>query len=375
MIEAEILATGSELLTPDRVDTNSLWLTEQLDGVGVPVRRKTVVGDDLPRLREAMEDALRRSGLVLCTGGLGPTEDDVTREAAAGATGRELRFSAEVADELRRRFEERGIAMAENNLRQARVPQGGEVLANRVGTAPGLRLVHGGSVLVLLPGPPREMRPMFTEHVLPTLAGGPRTVRRVLKVTGLPESTMDQMVAPVCRRHPEVAVTVNFTAYDLEIRLSTREGSLEPLEAELAEVLGASLFSRQGETLEAVVRRLLGGDTLAVGEVASAGRVAARVGPLAGVVAARPMPLLDPWPADEATARLAADRLRESTGADLALVVGEARLEGERASAPVAVSGGPAATVTLPVAEDLLARRASQAALDLLRRHLWNRSG
>jgi molybdenum cofactor synthesis domain-containing protein len=151
-MHAEILATGSELLSPDRSDTNSLWLTARLDDIGIPVRRKTIVGDHGPDLQEAIAQALGRAELVICTGGLGPTQDDVTREAAAQATGCFLRSDPVIEEGLRRRFAERGLEMPSNNLRQAMVPEGARCLPNRLGTAPGILLETHGRWLALQSG-------------------------------------------------------------------------------------------------------------------------------------------------------------------------------------------------------------------------------
>jgi nicotinamide-nucleotide amidase len=188
-MDAEIIAVGSELLTPDRVDTNSLYLTEKLNTLGIEVRMKSVVGDDRLRLAEVFRDALERSQLIILTGGLGPTEDDVNREVVAEVLGCPLREVPEIRQQLEKRFARLGRAMSENNLRQALVPEGAEWLENKNGTAPGLWLDHEGIVIVLLPGPPHELESMFESACLPRLAhlaGGERIRTRVLKVVGLP---------------------------------------------------------------------------------------------------------------------------------------------------------------------------------------------
>src|SRR5919199_4987351 len=159
MLTAEIIAVGSELLTPFRTDTNSLWLTDKLNSVGVEVKLKTIVGDDDARLEETIRDALKRSGVVVLTGGLGPTEDDITRKVAARALGRRLLFDEKVLESIRTKFEMMGRGMPEINSRQAMVIQGAEVLENPNGTAPGLFVEHEKHSVALLPGPPREMKP------------------------------------------------------------------------------------------------------------------------------------------------------------------------------------------------------------------------
>jgi nicotinamide-nucleotide amidase len=168
-VNAELIAIGSELLTPSRVDTNSTWLTEQLNAVGISVRSKMIVGDDEQPLEDALKDALRRSDLVITTGGLGPTEDDITRKVVSRVLGRPLVLDDEVLEDIRRKFDHIGVKMAPNNERQALVIRDAEVLENPRGTAPGQLAKSGHSMVVLLPGPPREMKPMFKDHVLPRI--------------------------------------------------------------------------------------------------------------------------------------------------------------------------------------------------------------
>src|SRR5437588_3418434 len=182
MLKAEIIAIGSELLTPHRTDTNSLWLTERLNSIGINVHQKTIVGDEEERLEEAIRDALRRSDVIISTGGLGPTEDDITRKVFARVTGRQLTLDYKVLAGIRERFSSRGFQMTPNNERQALIPQGGKVLPNPNGTAPGIQLEQEGKLVVLLPGPPRENQPMFDHFVMADLermSRGVRTSRRV----------------------------------------------------------------------------------------------------------------------------------------------------------------------------------------------------
>src|SRR4051812_34472804 len=169
MIRAEIIAIGSELLTPSRTDSNSLLITEQLNLLGIDVVEKHVVADDLSRLTEAIRESMQRVEILILSGGLGPTEDDVTREAAAAAVGGDLIFSPEQEAILTRRFQQIHRKMAENNRRQTFLIDGAEALPNPNGTAPGqfYRTEKGG--LFLLPGPPRELRPMMVDQVVPRL--------------------------------------------------------------------------------------------------------------------------------------------------------------------------------------------------------------
>src|ERR1700752_4012746 len=171
MLSAEIIAIGSELLTSNRTDTNSLWLTDKLNRIGIDVKLKTTVGDDDARLEETIKDAVKRSRVVLTTGGLGPTEDDITRKVVARALGKRLSLNEKVLEEIRERFRAFGVAnMPERNSRQAMVIAGAEVLSNPNGSAPGLYLEHEGCAIALMPGHPRELKPMFEHHVLSRIA-------------------------------------------------------------------------------------------------------------------------------------------------------------------------------------------------------------
>ena len=169
-MNAEIIAVGSELLTPYRLDTNSLVLTAELNQLGIRVMRKTVVGDNRQELREALDHALSHADVVVCSGGLGPTEDDLTRETVAELLGRKLQRNEEILRGIQERFRKFGRAMPETNVRQAMVPEGADVLDNPRGTAPGLWLETNGRYIVLLPGPPNELKAMFENEVRQRLA-------------------------------------------------------------------------------------------------------------------------------------------------------------------------------------------------------------
>src|SRR2546426_4481410 len=222
MLSAEIIAIGSELLAPDRTDTNSLWLTEKLNRIGIDVKLKTIVGDDDARLEELIKDAVKRSRVVITTGGLGPTEDDITRKVVARALGLRLLLDEKVLNEIRARFQSFGMTMPERNSRQAMVIDGAEILPNPNGTAPGLYLEHEGCSIALFPGPPREMNPMFENHVqsrLEKLAGDLRFARRVLRVAGMGESAVDEKNAPLYTPHEEPPKPNLFYNNQIEIHL------------------------------------------------------------------------------------------------------------------------------------------------------------
>jgi nicotinamide-nucleotide amidase len=294
MLSAEIIAVGSELLTPEKTDTNGLWLTDKLLGIGVEVKLKTIVGDDEARLEETIREALKRSDIVITTGGLGPTEDDVTRTVSARAAGREIVFHAKLESELRERFRRWGREMPDINKRQAYIIDGAEILPNPHGSAVGMLLDDGGKYLVVLPGPPREMQPMFENHVLDRLrsVGGDVLVRRrVLRVSGMGESAVDELIAPIYKSYPSVRTSILFNRAEIEVHLSAigaSEGellaTLDEVAQRLAEVLGPALFAMNGETMEEVVGKLLSdrGETLSVAESCTGGLIAMRLTEVAG---------------------------------------------------------------------------------------------
>src|ERR1700739_4197955 len=223
-IKAEIIAVGSELLTPDRIDTNSLFLTEELNKLGIEVLRKTIVGDRRELLAEAFRDALNRVPVVITSGGLGPTEDDLTRETVADLLGRRLQLNDEVVRAIEARFRSFKRDMPAVNLRQAMVPEGAEVLENPRGTAPGLWLEDQGRMIALLPGPPRGLKPLFLEQVLPRLkrcAPSVRMIHREVRVTGLGESHVEERIRPIYTRYPDVNTTILAVPGEIQIHLRT----------------------------------------------------------------------------------------------------------------------------------------------------------
>ncbi len=289
MPDAEIIAVGSELLTPQRVDTNSLFLTEELNSLGVEVTTKCVVGDDRDRLADTVRRAVRRSQIVILSGGLGPTEDDVTRDAVAQAIGRKLVFHPEIAEKLEQRFLQMFRKMPEINKRQAFLVEGAEMLANDRGTAPGQWIEENGAWILMLPGPPHELKSMFTRQCMPRLE---RRVPKqhiqtlVLRVAGMSESDLDQTIAPVYKKYENPVTTVLAHAGDIQVHLRARCSSDAEASALLAEVggqidllLGERIYSRNGDPLEVVVGELLKKhhSTLAVAESMTGGGLADRV--------------------------------------------------------------------------------------------------
>lgn len=263
-MKIEIVAVGSELLTPDFQDTNSLFLTAGLNAIGLDVAFKTIVGDDARDLGRVLRTALGRAGLVLCMGGLGPTEDDRTRETLAGLLGRKLVFDPAIRREIRGRFRRHGWAMTASNLKQCYVIEGAEVLPNPHGTAPGLWVADGRRRIALLPGPPREIRPMFEDQIIPRLArlGRGLMSRRVIRLTGLGESAMETRLRPVYALvPPEVSVTTLAAPGDLSIRLTYKgpgpaeaaSAVLDRLERAVVRRIGPWIYSRDGADLADVV--------------------------------------------------------------------------------------------------------------------------
>jgi competence/damage-inducible protein CinA-like protein len=268
---AAILAIGSELLTASRIDTNSLYITGVLNEIGIDVIFKSVVGDDRAELAVQFAQARDRVDLIVLTGGLGPTEDDVTREAVAEVLDLPLNEDAAITETIRRRFEMRGWKMPEINRRQAMVPRGAVVLPNANGTAPGLWIEAGEKAIALLPGPPRELKPMLERIVAERLrprTGGLRLVRRVLKIAGRSESRVEELTQPIYsqwqRQDPAIETTILATPGMIELHLSTRgrderalDAALEGATDEIRRVLPNDLFSTDGRALEEVVGQLL----------------------------------------------------------------------------------------------------------------------
>jgi nicotinamide-nucleotide amidase len=287
-MNAEIIAVGSEMLTAERVDTNSLYLTGELNKLGVEVVFKCVIGDDLDRLADGIQRALGRSGLVILSGGLGPTEDDLTREALAKALGRELIFDASISDALEQRVARTRRKMSEINKRQAFVLEGAEVLSNDRGTAPGQWVQASGSVAILLPGPPHELKSMFERECLPRLSKlVPRMAIRTafLRITGMPESDLDALISPVYKKYRNPVTTILAANGDLQVHLRARcsteaeAGSLlAEVTAPIAALLGDRLYSQTGDPLEVVVGDLLRKQkaTVAVAESCTGGMLGAR---------------------------------------------------------------------------------------------------
>jgi nicotinamide-nucleotide amidase len=297
-MKCEIIAVGSELLTPFRQDTNSLYLTERLNAIGVDVAFKTIVGDRNRDLVNAVRTALGRADIVAVMGGLGPTEDDLSREAVAEALSVTLRRNGSLVAALADRFAQRRMTMTENNLKQADVIEGAIVLPNANGTAPGqwLDTQFGGhrKLVMLVPGPPNECKPLFAEQCIPRLREilpVRHIAKRVLKATMIPESTADALLAPIYTKFTDVDTTILAGNCEIQLQLFCAKPSLEAaqhrvdeLASRLEEALDSHLFSSTGETLEQIVLYYLElkQETLAVAESCTGGLLSQRITSISG---------------------------------------------------------------------------------------------
>ncbi|HEV2498859.1 MAG TPA: competence/damage-inducible protein A [Terriglobia bacterium] len=293
-MDAEIIAVGSEMLTAHGHETNSLYLTGKLNSLGIEVRLKTVVGDHHDALARVLEGALKRSGLVIVTGGLGPTEDDITRNVLSDVTGRALQENGEVRARIEKRFQRLGRDMPPNNLRQAMIPEGAEWIENANGSAPGIWLEHDGVVMILLPGPPWELEAMFETACMARLerfAGSERIRTRVYKIIGLPESEVDRRIAPLYKPYTNPVTTILAKPGAIEVHLRARAPGGQEADALLSELgdkielaLGDQVFSTRGETLEEVVGMYLvmKRATVAVAESCTGGLLSQRLTSTAG---------------------------------------------------------------------------------------------
>ena len=411
---AEIIAVGSELLTPYRQDTNSLYLTAQLNDLGVEVGFKTIVGDDRKHLVQAATVALARADILIFSGGLGPTEDDLTREAVAETLNLQLRRDPEILQAIERRFAEHGWKMSANNAKQADVIPGATVLANANGTAPG-QWISGKSdgkekIVVLLPGPPHEMKALFEAAVLERLrARVPQQfiATRVIKITGMGESACDARVAPIYKRFTDVNTTILAGPGEIQLHLRMQAPSPEAAQQRVDELvekiedeLGDCVYSDNGDSLEQIVSYYLQmrNSTLAVAESCTGGLVAERLTSVSGSsryfiggavvysnelkvqLADVPQDLLEDFGAvSEQVAKALADGIRKRCGTTLGLgITGVAGPTGGTAEKPVGLvfhalateSGTEVIKRNFPGDRARIRWFASQQALDMVRRKL-----
>jgi nicotinamide-nucleotide amidase len=418
LASAEIIAVGSELLTATRLDTNSLAITERLRALGIALRAKAVVGDRASDLAAIFRDALGRADLVVLTGGLGPTDDDLTRDVVASALGRSLVEDPTITDTIRQRFARRGLVMPEINRRQAMVPEGARVLPNPNGTAPGLWIDAGDQVVLLLPGPPRELGPMLDGPVGEALAArsaGTALYTRIVRVFGRSESHTEEAVRPLYAEWagatPPIDVTILAARGAIDLHLSVNASSqaaaatvLGAAAARATAILGDDVYSDDGEPIELVVGGLLKarGWRLATAESCTGGLVLKRLTDFAGSSAyveggvvsysntlkttllGVPADLIESAGAvSEPVAERMASGARAVTGAEVGIgITGIAGPSGGTELKPVgtvviAVEAEEARVVRTKRysgGRDLIRDIASHAALDIVRRLLMGRS-
>ncbi len=412
-MRCEIIGVGTELLLGQIVNTNAAWTGQRLADVGWDCLRQTVVGDNEERIAVAIREALGRADAVILTGGLGPTQDDVTREAIAAVAGVRLVRRPEIEQWLRNRFSRLGSArIAEMNLKQADVPEGGRVIDNPVGSAPGLMIEVDGKPVYAVPGVPREMEAMLEQVVLPDLAArageGRAIVSRTLRTAGIGESLLAERLTPLWDSFADGGVTMAYLASAGEVRIrltavgGTREQALDaiaPLEAAIRDELGDLVYGLDDETLEARVGRLLAGAkrTLGCAESLTGGLVGGRVTTVAGssdyflggviayateakvaVLGVDRDLLTELGPVSEAVAGAMAEGVRRLLGASVGLAT-------TGVAGPTEQAGQPVGTLCLGVADahGTVTRKlrapgdraqirawATTTALDLLRRRL-----
>lgn len=270
-LDAAIIAVGSEMLTPEKSDSNSLYITKVLNELGIAVACKSIVGDNRAELEAHVAHALSRHRVLILTGGLGPTDDDLTRESVASLLHLPLEEDAAIVEGIEKRFAARGWKMPAVNRRQAQVPRGAVVLDNPHGTAPGLWIEHGDAMIALIPGPPREMRPMIDGEVrsrLQARAGQVRLQRRLVRVSGKGESAVEEIAQPIysawTKEVPPIDTTILAGLGQVELHLSLQSPDqraaalrLDRAVADLAAALGSDVVSTDGATLEAVVGQML----------------------------------------------------------------------------------------------------------------------
>ena len=408
-MQAEIIAVGSELLTPDRIDTNSLFLTQRLNHLGIAVARKTIVGDQHAHVRDAFRCALDRCDLVVSSGGLGPTLDDLTREAVAELLSRKLVLNTSVLQNIEARFRSLGRTMPEVNKRQAMVPEGADLLENSRGTAPGLWLESAGRIVVLLPGPPHELKAMFTEKAEPRLerlAGATRLFYREMRTAGLTESEVEQRTAPIYTQYGDVQTTILTAPGEIQIHLrawssdhAAAERVLDEMVERITFALGENVFTSNGQSLEEIVAHelALNQATVATAESCTGGLLAERLTRvpgsssyfLGGVVcysndlktawADVPAELIESKGAvSPEVAQALAQGIRRRIGATLGVgITGIAGPSGGSPEKPVGLvyialadaNGSRDRTLRFPGDRERIRWHASQAALDMLRRY------
>lgn len=406
----EIIAVGSELLTPFYQDTNSLYITQCMNDLGMEIRFKSIVGDNKDDLADCIKNGLIRSDIIFLIGGLGPTEDDLTREVVASSIGKKLVFCEPILDRIKQRFERRGFEMPLVNKKQAYIIEGSTVLDNWHGTAPGLWLDVKNKLLILLPGPPHEIKPMFERDVLPRFQVSQTQFvgRRVLKTAGLTESKLETLLLDIYPLSPKVKLTTLAYPGQIEIHLFSRalanqkkaDNLLDSLEKELRKLLGNNIFSSFGEELEEVIGSLLRREkkTVSIAESCTGGLVAHRITNVPGssdyfqqgvitysndskiqLLSVSEDLLIRHGAVSHEIAEAMAIGIRKISGSDFGLsITGIAGPEGGTSEKPiglvfVGLSWADGVNVSKNIFlgnREIIKSQSSQKALDMLRRHL-----
>lgn len=294
-MKAEIISVGTELLLGEVVNTNATFLAKELKQIGISVFHITTVGDNQQRLKEELIRALERSEIVITTGGLGPTKDDLTKETVADALGVDMVFDDGELKKLQKYFEDRKKDLNEGNMRQTYFPRGYEIINNDNGTASGCIIKSSGNIIIVLPGPPREIIPMIKESVIPYLAGfsNEKFASRIVNVAGLGESVMEERVMPLIRSQKNPTLAPYFKETGLTLRAmssagdtETAEKMLEPFIKELEKLLGDNIYA-YGDNLslqDVVVRYLIENNlSISTAESCTGGLLSARLINVAGV--------------------------------------------------------------------------------------------
>lgn len=408
-MKVEVIVIGNELLDGSRSDEHTAYVSSRLTALGAEVVRAEIVPDDPRLIEEAMRRALGSADVVITTGGLGVTSDDRTKQVAARVAGRRLALDERTLARVRRRFEDRGIAMPEINISQAMIPEGARAIDNHRGTAPGLLIEKDGALLFVLPGVPAEMHGMLDDYVLPFLEGrGLRklTQDRLVRTTGIPESRVAEIVAPVAKRFARTEIAYLPSQAGVDLKIVAGAGAVEDagraaddVAERIAELLGPFVYARGPETIEEVVGYLLtmARKTLAVAESCTAGLIGWRVTRVpgsseyfrGGVIAysddlktamlnVDPATLRAHGAVSEQTAREMAAGARAAAGADVGLAV--TGIAGPGGASPEKPAGLVYIAVTGPAdrvrrfrfagGRDAVREQAAQAALELLRRAL-----
>jgi nicotinamide-nucleotide amidase len=406
----EIIAVGDELLTPYYQDTDSLFITRRLNDLGLEINFKSIVGDSSEDLAECIKGGLVRSDVIFIIGGLGPTEDDRTREVVASTLGKKLVYKEQILSGIKQRFERRGFEMPSVNKKQAFIIEGSSVLDNRHGTAPGLWLETGKKLLLLLPGPPHEIKPMFENYVWPRFLKFRKqfVARRVFKTSGLTESQVESLLLDVYPLLPSIKLTILAYPGQIELHLFSRslenqkktDEALDELEKELFKRLGENIFSSSGEELEGVIGSLLRQTkkTLSVAESCTGGLLGHRITNVSGssdyflqgvvtysndskiqLLGISADLFLHFGAVSHEVAEAMAVGIRQRSGSDIGLsITGIAGPKGGSSEKPVGLvyvgiswqSGVKVEKNTFLGNREIIKSQSSQKALDMLRRHL-----